>query len=214
MTFLEGVQRLAALAGVTSPGSVSTAVTRHADLVRYYQIAHEEIQNKYFDWFFLWSEGEIPVTPGTAVYSDSDVGSWDIDRLYLDGNPLKGYQYPDYDTNDAAIGTPKCAVILPNNSVKLHPTPSQSHTLAYEYYKAPAVLALDADTPLIPERFQMAIVGRALVLYANFEAAEELRMQGSEIYQQYMETLENHQLSLRQQTHGRGSPTDILVVVE
>lgn len=217
MNFLEGVQALVKLAGVSStpsPSSVTTNAGRLSSMVDYFQRAHEEVQNLHFDWLFLWAEGSQNTIADQPDYGDTDVGIWNTDRIYLDGQKLPVYQWADYAKAEATPPRPESAILRPDNRLLLIPTPDKAYELTYEYYKAPKVLVENTDEPLIPKQFRMVIVGRALIMYANYESAEEVKMQGTEIYQQYLEQLERHQLPRRQQTHGRSDSIDMVVTTE
>lgn len=51
------------------------------------------------------------------------------------------------------------------------PKPDDVYVITGDYYRVAVPLALDADTPLLPERFHMAIVWRAVRMYAQYEEA-------------------------------------------
>jgi hypothetical protein len=58
----------------------------------------------------------------------------------------------------------------------------------------------------------MAIVGRALMIYANYETAEEAKVQGQELYEMFMGALTAHEAPRRAQLQGRAENTQIVVV--
>jgi hypothetical protein len=49
--------------------------------------------------------------------------------------------------------------------------PDDVYVISGDYYRVAPDLAVDADEPLIPERFQMAIVWLAVKSYAGYEEA-------------------------------------------
>ena len=50
------------------------------------------------------------------------------------------------------------------------------------------------DVSVIPVRYHKVILGRALILYANYENAAEAKTQGNETYTEQLARLENNQL--------------------
>ena len=55
-------------------------------------------------------------------------------------------------------------------------------------------MAANGDVSPIPPQFHPVILGRALILYGNYEQAPEIKGQGQEIYGEYLARLENSQL--------------------
>jgi hypothetical protein len=218
MDYLTGVQTLARLAGITNatlPTSVTGQEGGLLKAVKYYDMAHEEIQNMFFDWDFLWATNTITTVQSTEVYAGAaDIGIWDTKRIFYDGERLEVIPYADYVPETLSENTPEEVVIQPNNQLKVIPPPAGAYTITYDYFVKPKVLVANSDVPLIPLQFRMVIVGRALMLYANFESAEEAKIQGEELYSVYMDALKKHQLSRRQQFHGRQEAVDFTVITE
>lgn len=217
MTRLELVQELVMLAGFAASGPSTTLsqVGGYGKAVRYIDMAHEEIQSMYSDWDFLWAEDTITTVSGTAAYAGAaDLGVWDTRTLYYDNEPLAVIDWKDYVAGSGSTGEPEQCIVRPDNKLLLVPTPDDAYTITYNYYRTPLKLAADDDEPLIPARFQRVIIGRALILFGNFEVAEEAKIQGQEIYQVYMRNLKDHQLSRRRNTAGLYESNEITVVVE
>jgi len=218
MTYLEIVQEVCRLAGITDTGGPTTVVGQTGDFrkaIGYVAISHEEIQSMYFDWDFLWGNSTITTSASVSSYAgESDLGIWDAGRVFYSNADLGVYQWHDYTPETRTNAAPEFAVIRPDNRLLIVPTPDDAYTITYDYYKVPKVLSANADEPYIPARFQRAIVGRAVMLYALHESAQESLALGSEMYGQYMEALQKHQLSRRQQTHGRFESGGITVVAE
>lgn len=216
MNRLQLVQEVARLAGVTDSGGPATTVGQSGDyqkVIRYVDLAHEEIQNQYVDWKFLWAQGALQTTPGEGQYvAPADLGVWDVSRVYVGDQPLIFVEYADWEPEERRPGKPDTAVVLPNNRLMLSPTPDKAYTINFDYFVKPAVLTGNDSVPLIPERFRRAIVGRSLILYGNFEAAPDAKAQGEEIYTEYMEKLRLSQLPRRLHTLGRGESIGITVV--
>lgn len=217
-TFLEGVQDVVRLAGISS-STLPTAVTgqtgRLLKAVKYYQQANEEIENLHFDWNFLWSTNTITTTASTATYAgEADLGLWDVNRVYYSGSALDVIRWQQYTPEDLSNGPPQYAVVQPDNKLLIVPTPDAAYTITYDYFKKPVALVNDADEPLIPEQYRLVIVGRALMLFANYESAEEIKIQGQELYEQYLSRLEAHELPRKAQMQGRHEAIDLTVVTE
>lgn len=218
MTFLQITQELARLAGMSGGGPANTEgqtgeSRRAVDFVR---IAYEEVINLHFDWDFLWATDTISVTDSFSLYSaPSDLHIWDAKRVYLDDEPIPVIEWSDYHPGlYADNGRPQVVVIRPDNNITLAPHPDGDYTLSFDYFTGADPLVASSDVPVIPEPYHRVILGRALILYGNYEAAEDAMKQGMELYQAYLTKLEMHQLSGRQQTHGRQEGVDITVVPE
>lgn len=216
MTFLELVQKLVRYSGMadSGPSTVTDQVGDYLKAVTYIQDAHAEVQSLHFDWDFLWGTGSFTTTAGIDIYPGiSGLGIWDVDRIAASGNPLTPRSWADH-TPSGDSGTPQYVIVRPDNQLLLYPVPNGSYTVTYDYYKRPRILVENSDTPLIPAQFRNVIVGRALMLYGNYESAADAKVQGAEMYQSALDQLEKHQLSRRQQTHGRQESGAILVVAE
>ncbi|MFW6021644.1 MAG: hypothetical protein ACOCPR_06130 [Guyparkeria sp.] len=215
MTFLELCQELVRIGGISGNGPVTTSgqTGEYRRVVMFIRQAHEEICNQHFDWDFLWDQ-VVDTAEEEVVSAPDGLGIWDAERLFLDGEQLNAVDYADYvpETRDPA--RPHEAVIRPDGALQLVPEPDQAYPIRFDYFKACPALTDDDDVPVIPARFQRAIIGRALMLLGNYEFAEDLMKQGQEMYQQYLASLEAHQLSRRQQTHGRQEAKPITVVAQ
>jgi len=216
MNRLRLVQELCRLAGITDTGGPTTTIGQSGDFakaIRYIDIAHEEIQNMYFDWNFLWATNTITTAVGTAVYQgQSNLGIWDAERIYYDGQKLRVIDYRDYEPDaNRSPGPPEYIVIRPDNQIQIVPVPDDVYSISYDYFRKPVALAENNDTPLIPADYRMAIVGRALMLYGNFEPAEEAKIQGQELYEMYMAPLIAHETPRKGQLMGRAENTPFVV---
>ena len=219
MNFLQGVQEVVRLCDISKTTAPTSVLSQTGDLkkaVEYFQQAHEEIQNLWFDWDYLWGNDTITTTANIATYEgNSELGIWDASRVFYDNDQLDVYEWHDY-TPDTSLstGAPDFAVIRPDNTLLIVPTPDAAYTITYDFYKVPKLLVDNTDQPLIPDRFRRAIVGRAVMLYGIYESAPEAVMLGESIYNQYMAVLEKHQLSRQAQTRGRIAGGEITVMAE
>jgi len=219
-TFLELTQKTREACSVAGdgPSTVTGQVREYARLIEFVQIAHEEIQAKWFDWRFLWKEGSFSTIASQDAYdltdSSSMGGSGNViddfskmakydpasgrtgEKLWINGSTQLDYiPWGSYDLSAyTSEGKPSSFTIKPNGDFLMLPTPDSAYPITFEYYKKPVVLAADSDMSPIPERFHRAIVGRAMVLYANYENAQEVRADGLERYGEAMDQLEADQL--------------------
>lgn len=219
-TFLELVQQTRQSCSVAGngPSTVTGQVSEYARLVEYVQLAHEEIQLKWFDWLFLWKEGAFDTiaSQGSYLLSDSSSmgGSGNVisdfsklvkynpasgrsgPKIWISGTtPLEYIPWSDYDHSAyTSEGKPSAFTIKPNGAFQMLPTPDAAYAITFEYYKTPTVLVDDSDLSPIPERFHRVIVARAMVLYGNYESAPEVKTDGMERYQEALDQLEADQL--------------------
>jgi len=215
MTFLELCQEVVRLGGIsgTGPATTSSQNGEYRRVVMFVSEAYEEVCSQHFDWDFLWDQ--VTGTQSDEVVTPpANLGIWDAERLFLEGEPIECIPHADYMPETLSDARPYAAVILPSGALQLIPAPDQPYDIVFDYFKAAPSLAADADEPLMPARFHRVIVGRAMVLLGNFEAAEEVKQQGVELYQKYLLALEAHQLSRRQQTYGRQEAKDITVTAQ
>lgn len=194
MTFLQLCQRLAVEAGLSSsgPSAVTGQTGEAARIVNWVRDAWTLIQGEHDNWQWLWNEFTLNTVSGTAGYSESDIsGTPSVERwderafsIYLSSDgastrvPIGALAYPAYRDSYAhryvADAFPQKVIVLPDNTLRLYPAPDAVYVLGGVYYESPTELAADSDTPAISSKFHMAIVWRALMLYAEYEEAPEV----------------------------------------
>jgi hypothetical protein len=84
--------------------------------------------------------------------------------------------------------------ITPEKDLAFGSTPDIAYVIDGEYYTQPVSLTADTDIPGIPDRFQMAIVYRAMMYYAGYEAAPEVLSRGDFEYRRLYSRMEIDQL--------------------
>lgn len=199
MNFLELCQRTERECGVAS--QLTTTINQsgnHKLIVDWVNDAWNDIQTIHQDWEWLRQSTSFVTVDGQAAYTPiqcgiaSGFGLWarDTFRCY---NTVAGINseipmhYVSYeywrDTYQLGAqrdmrGQPVCISITPSKSIALGSTPSAGYTITGDYYKAPVVLAADADIPEMPSQFHMAIVWKACMSYGAFEAAPEVFQRG------------------------------------
>lgn len=213
MTFLQLTQRLARECGVAGTGP-STTINQTGEagrLVGYINSAWMDIQEQHPDWNWLRTSVTFPTVTGQAVYTPTDcgiastLGSWKKDsfRIFVtaDGyltETFIGEMLYDNWRNIYQFGAlrttttrPVFVAVAPDRSLCFGPSPDNlGYTVVGDYYRAPSEMALDADVPALPERFQMAIVYRAMMLYGSFESAPEVYQHGMTEFNRIMRRLE------------------------
>lgn len=144
---------------------------------------------------------------GTVGVAAADFDSWVV-RSFRDQTTASGVQdqiplaWLSYDVwRDAyAMGAlqtvttrPVAIAVAPDNSICVGPYPTAAYTLTGDYYRAPAQMTADADTPInLPAQYQMAIVWRAMRdAYGQYEAAPEVLARATSNYRRIDRSLGN-----------------------
>lgn len=202
-TFLELVQDLHRECGAAgaAPSSVASQVGEYQRLVKWVIQADRYVQSLWTDWKFLWSQTSGLTTTATVatLAKPSDLNFWDYSTFVIGGDPIPEDAVVEYhdirgEVLDTSEGKPSRVIILPNDNLQFEPVPDDTYTVTADYWRKPTSLAANADVSAIPEEFHPVILGRALILYANYENAPEVKTQGEEIYIDFLARLENSQL--------------------
>jgi hypothetical protein len=83
----------------------------------------------------------------------------------------------------------------PARTLWFAPVPNAVYRIEVECELQPQMLSADADAPLCPVEYHMAIVWKALMdNYAGFESAPEVLIRAGQNYKQIMDPLEQQQL--------------------
>ena len=211
-TYLELVQQLHRDAGAagTEPAAVTSLTGEAKRLANFIIHADEYVQLKYVNWKFLRQVYSTATVASTATAAKpANLKYWDFQTFTLiepgetDKNPIDAVEYDKIkrDILDTTENIPGRVIIMPDNSLQFEPVPDAAYTIGADYYDKPTLLAANSDVSTIPLEYHQIIIGRALILYANFESAPEIRDQGEEIYTEQLALLENDQLP--NQEHSR-----------
>ena len=77
-TYLELCQDMARDVGIPGDGPSSVTSTSLSEeenaVVRYIKTADQDIQSRWFDWDYLWSEATITASSGTSTLTSSNSG--------------------------------------------------------------------------------------------------------------------------------------------
>ena len=104
-TYLVLCQDMARDVGIPGTGPSSVTATGLSEeeiaVVRYIKSADQDIQSRWFDWDFLWSEATINCINGTSTLSSTNtgfpsaLGNWKLDSMVWD-KTSDGYQILEY----------------------------------------------------------------------------------------------------------------------
>jgi hypothetical protein len=178
------------------------------------------VQKKWVNWKFLRQLYSVATVAATATAAKpANLSYWDfktftiIDPGQTDLNPLNAIEYDKIkrDILDVTQDVPWRAIVMPDNSLQFEPVPDAAYTIGADYYDRPTLLVANGDISLIPVQYHQVILGRAMILYSNFENAPEIKDQGEEIYVEQLALLENDQLP--NQEHSRFNTGAMIEVI-
>lgn len=209
-TYIQLVQDLHREVGAAGPSPVTVA-NQNGEmrrLVNWIRSADLYVQNLWFNWKFLFANpgySQAATTNIATLAKPNGLGMWDLDtfRILEVGSTQPGqllaYEYENVKSEilDTSPGAPWRVIVMPDNSLKLEGVPDAAHLITADYFKDPVELAAKDDVSLIPPKYHRIILGKALMLYGNFENAPEQLKQGVEIYDEMLEQLETHELPSR-----------------
>jgi hypothetical protein len=195
----------------TGPSAVDATTLSEEEnaVVRYIANADLDIQSRWFNWDFLWTEANISAIAGTSTLTSSNtgfpsaLGNWKLDSAVwnksadtyqvLEYMEWDKYRY-EYKYGTIASDTPEVFTIKPDNNIDLYPTPDATTAISFEYFSTPTALAADADVSAIPPRFHKIIIARAKIYYAENEDAPEILSGALTEFEDLLDKLEADQL--------------------
>jgi len=207
-TYLVLCQDMARDIGIpgTGPSSVTASDLSEEELavVRYIKQADLDIQRRWFNWNFLWTEATITPSAGTSTLSSpANLGNWKLDAIVWSKatNDYQELDYMDWDEYKLEYklgvvdsGTPEVFSVKPDNVLDVYPTPDAATTISVEYWKTPTELAADSDISAIPPRFHNIIIARAKIYYGENEDAPEVLSGALAEFEDLLDKLESDQL--------------------
>ena len=215
MNLLQLVNQARVECGVSGP-ALTTTVGQSGEsgrMVAWVVQAWTDIQTSKEDWLFMRESFDFNTTANVWEYSPTDAGltdfgNWKRDSFrcasdltlfrdeqllnYMEWTTFRNlYRYANMRNTKAR---PVVVSIMPNKDLAFGSTPDGVYVIDGEYYTQPVTLAADSDTPLLPARFHMAIVYRAMMYYAGYEAAPEVMARGDFEYRRLYSRMEIDQL--------------------
>lgn len=209
MNFLQLSQRLARETGVAGAGP-STVIGQTGEagrLVNWVADAWNDIQTTHQDWEWLRASVSFVTMAGQARYTPTQCGITAGTFGMWARNTFRNYDtaagvsseiemdfthYEDW-RQSYDLGALKLArtrpievTVTPAKEIALGPYPAAGYTITGDYYTAPVILSLDADTPAMPAQFHMAIVWKAMMSYGAFESASEVYARGELEFGKFM----------------------------
>jgi len=208
MNYLKLCQDMARDVGIPGSGPddvESTSLSEEENnIVRYINDANVDIESRWFDWNFLWTEVDLSATADVSILtSPTDLGNWKLETVIWNktSSDYQILEYMDWDDytemykyGTISTGTPESFSVKPTNVLDLYPTPDVSGTVSAEYFKVPTALAADTDTSLIPARFHRIIIARAKLYYAENEDAPEIMAGSLAEFEDLLDKLEADEL--------------------
>lgn len=215
MNLLQLVNQTRVECGVSGPAltTAQSQVGESGRMVSWVQQAWIDLQTSKEDWLFMREEFEFHTSAGTWEYTAvaaglNDFGNWKRDSFrcstagqsyrdeqllnYMDWTTYRNlYRYANMRNTTAR---PVVVSIKPNKDLAFGSIPDGDYVIVGEYYTQPVSLTLDTDSPIIPDRFHMAVVYRAMMYYAGYEAAPEVLSRGDFEYRRLYSRMEIDQL--------------------
>ncbi|MCF1431347.1 MAG: hypothetical protein LPD71_00125 [Shewanella sp.] len=204
MNFLELAVSLRQECSVSGSGPISINDNRaeYQRIIKWIREANIELQGKYANWKFLWTEASLTTEadknnylPGVEL--PANIRLYRPLRFFCDDMKVREVDWltiRHFGVRENDYGQPTHLTIMPNNGLKLYPKPDKPYSLYYEYYKKPQILEEAYDVPWIPETWHKLIVYRAMMMYADYENAPEIKTEGMEGLASIMPQLEADQL--------------------
>jgi len=208
MNFLQLVARLSTECGVAGngPSTVVGQTGLNLRLVNWINAAWLDIQSAHRDWDWLrTSLTPFATVAGQQTYSTADLaltnmGMWDRDsfRVYDTAAGLSSettLTYVPYDAwrNSFLIGSlrtttsrPDAVTVTPNNSLGFGPITAAGYSIVGDYFLLPSEMTLDADIPILPTQYHLAIVYRAMMHYGAQYSAIEVYQRGENEFNKMM----------------------------
>lgn len=209
MNFLQLAQRVYTEGGIS--GQIASTQNQTGEALRVVQwvaSAYLEILNDQgLVWNFLRKEVSVQLTIGEGTYSFDDLNlsqavQWDIHSMRVSVNAdasdetfLMGMRYPEFrdywlfSSRREVISRPLNVAVDIETKLRIAPIPDQPYWLRAQVQVMPTPLTADEDVPILPARYEMAIVWRALRHYGMFEAAPEVVARADIAYKEVMQQL-------------------------
>ena len=136
-----------------------------------------DIYTAELEWPFLHTDGTITTVAGTAEYAlETGYKSVDVDTAYLieASEDIKVIPYIPYiqfanqfrerdldPTTTDNRAKPEYFYLTQDDKIGLTPIPDKEYTFFYEYWATHTDLSASTDSPVLPARYQDAVVSRS-----------------------------------------------------
>lgn len=220
-TFFDLCEQLVEDAGISGNFTSVTGQTGEFQRVVNWVIrATTSVEGKWFDWDFLHTFYTFNTVVGISDYpAPADHNLWDnadTAKIPAEEMSLEFIMWTRKKKDPVALvaGTPWEYTVLPDKALRLYDTPTEIIQIGIEYWKRPTILVDSLDEPRIPVQFRDIIVAQALIYYANYESADEVKVQATESYADRMTQLESHSAPSMQAKDSLHTGTEIQVVAD
>lgn len=205
MTFLELCQRTALECGIS--GTITSTLNQSGEnkrVVSWVSAAWHDIQLLRPDWLWMRGNFSFNTIASQDAYTSLQAGittrflQWNTTNIILNNSFIPHIDWSDfvaaYALSNIQSGQPIACTTTPAIELKFAPSPNAAYAVSGEYYKTPQELAVDSDIPEMPTTFHMAIVYRAMMKYARYDAAGEIYSDAQIEYRRMIKSLELNQL--------------------
>lgn len=213
MTFLQMCQRVYIEGGIS--GMIASTQNQTGEALRvvgWVQSAYQEILNDQgIGWNFTHPSAVVKLTPGKGDYTFAELNlaegvQWDTSSMRVAVNDnlsdetfVIGQRFPEFrnywlfSSRRTVQSRPLNCSVDNDTHLRIAPLPDIAYNLVIQYQRSPAPLVKDEDATILPDRFQMAVVWKALRHYGMYEAAPEVVSRAELEYKVLLEKLYNDQ---------------------
>lgn len=209
MNFLQLCQRVYTEGGISGQiTSVQNQTGETLRVVQWVQSAYLEILNDQgLVWNFLRKEIKVQLTAGKGDYTFDELSiangvQWDTRSMRVSLNEdsrdetfLIGMRFPEFrdywlfSSRRDVMSRPLNASVDIETKLRIAPIPAAAYWLHGQVQVMPEPLIDGDQIPIIPLRYHMAIVWRALRHYGLFESAPEVVVRADAAYKDVMQQL-------------------------
>lgn len=182
------------LAGAASLTDTVAPVGLDIKVVNWVDEAWQRIQQAKL-WAWMWESATVTILATTNVTAGTIA-----ERRYIkdgcrdaNGSLLTWMAWADfrhaYPSTSIGAGHPSVWTIRPDKAFTVNAKPASNAALTVERYKAPSAMAANTDSPTgMPAELHMAIVWRAVILYAGSDENASLFQHATAEYRKVMAT--------------------------
>lgn len=231
--YLELCQKFQRVTGITGSeiASVVSQTGMNLKILTWIADADIDTQNLWQDWKFLDDYNQIITTAALtdeytlASLAITDHITWDKKKFFI--NPgaanyrkLNFMEYDEWLESRERLGVklnnePRKFTILPNNSIVFMDRPDDAFTIWARYFIAPTRMSANSDESAIPATYEMVIVHRAKMYYAEFYEHWDMYESAEKDYLKELMKLEAAQLPGQEtRTRSANDPEDNRIVTE